>query len=29
MAIDLRFAMKEVLAGRVFISASLNLGNTG
>lgn len=29
MAIDLRFAMREVLAGRVFISASLNLGHTG
>jgi len=29
MAIDLRFAMREVLAGRVFISASLNLENTG
>ena len=29
MALDLRCAIKEVLAGRVFISASLNMGYKG
>ncbi len=29
MAVDLRVAMREVLAGRVFVSASLNLDNSG
>lgn len=29
MAIDLRLAMREVLAGRIFVSSSLNLNNSG